>query len=900
MSNRHPPHLAPSTPHRQTHIFLDEARPTLVEPPYAIARDFAEIGAGAGFLKENVAFREAIGWRLETDQDDPGAKRFTTAGNAGIMTAGMLSVAPNHEFVETFHRDPDGSYNGSAATSGDAFLFKKVPAGGSLDQRLVADQTAVPSPSFGLAGEPMDRIVVANSPQGPYQKRFQFSVAVPATITGKSQALGTYYFKGPPSNNQSFIGLGYLAAQVLADGYMHLFEYGWNEPTGDYRWRTHYSFNLGKPATPGDVLTLYVEIIDAGRSYPYGGIAFSLENSRKKSSPKPAGFAALAFVPQNHAATAAATPGLVVWACTRAASPPTPGASPPLNLDRIRVDAPRNTRMGHQVVLPKYKASGYLVDGDFKLPFIPKVAGGPPFRVSWTGTKPPGTSITVRMFRADTNAELTAITTGDFFATFPVTEALAYYVRFDFAGDTTTTPTLTGYKVIRDGFTMLVDPGEFELEIPAEATLDGPGNVVSGTWPLAVPGSLEITQAGIDPSLAMATWECHDLVNVHDRLATRGIFTSRVETEYDPLDPDKRCILHRGYVVEPTASKPVKGSDSWASGRTFWTMTSAGMWDRLRSALSPVRFDWGGIDEEADPGPDGQKPSYKATDAVVGMLQWAGFPNSMINIPDLPLRLFFSNGTDFYVEPLANLEEMIQRIVRKYLGMRLVFCENSGTYGQWRLFAPTLPPYTPLLHFTEDRVPAGRAVHVPASYGLIGGRPVLPVKAGSQTFSQKKLEGNRIIVTASGYIGGSGGEAGRMTAMWHNFKSFNFLGLAPSHPHYPDPDHPDWCPHILEVVYVDPALFDTSSDGKWVRWALRRIASIAGHTVRTRSFEAPLALIDDPSDPVLAGKVRMPRYYDACTYNGQPFLIQSCDPFINKDGHQYARYTIEAPREDYL
>lgn len=758
----------------------------------------------------------------------------------------------------------------------------------------------------------MDRVAVGSFEALKHQRNFNFQIAQGANTHEVMGAIATFYFPGPPNLSVLYHGTGYYAIKVWGSGYGYIFEYGWSG--SDWRWFFISSFGgEGTPPT-GVVWHFNVEIIEeVSRRYPFGGfiLTTNLISGKQESPSSRQSGGSLALVPYNGPGLAQGTPnaGKFSWACLYSANSPEIGEIPD-GLDRPRADANRNSRPGIQIVRATFVEAGSLVDGDFKLPFVPVTET--PMKVSWSGTLPSGCSITSRMFRSDNNDELTPSAIGDFtneFDTIPGVDQ--YYLQFDFAGPSTTTPTLSGFQVVRDGYSVLVAPGEFELEVgPEVLTTDANGAPVTYTPAEAIPGNdgISITQPGADPSVAIATFSVNDLTRVHDRITNRARFTSRIETAYDPEDPELRCILHRGEAMAPNGFHPVNGygkgraggSDAYASGRVFWSLTSSGMWEKLNRAISPVRFDWGGPDFSADELPDGRYPSYKATDAVRGMLIWAGFPREMTAIPDLPLRLYASNGIDFYVEPLSSLADMIQRIVRKYLGMRLVFEENAGAYGKWRLLRPTLPPYTPLLHFTTEGSPSMTLPHTIASYPQIGGRPVVPVRTGTLRPFNIPLEANRITVTASGYLGGSKGSSARMTQTWHNFKSFNFLNLDESHANFPDPLHPDWCPDILEATYVDPGLYDVDGSGKWVRYALKRIAAIAGHTVRGFRFQAPLPLIDIPGDDEMTGKVRMPRYYDACTFNGTPFLVRDCNPRYTKDGHQFADFEIEAPREDYL
>lgn len=869
----------------------------MLELPFLMARRYEELGVGDGAEQSDVQYRPSIGWRLRSKQDNDGQKRMLTGAASGILGTASWTIADSHEFEDTFVQDPDGNYNAGAAAFGDAFLFKKGAAGDPLEQRLSSDQTSLPTPFPESDAVPMDRIAVSSFSQNPFLRRFTFTIQFPANSNEKDGCIGTFYFAGPSNTNVIWNGTGYHAIKIWTDGYGELFEYGWNGGVWIWRYLTRFDFQNG--LIPNGRWFLGVEIMeDSSSEYPYGGLLVTTTKAAPSTSPQP-GF--LGKTAGRGSALAHGASPQPIWACEYFNDPPIPPGPPGADLSRLRIDAPRNSRPGYQVVKHTYLESGHLTDGIFRIDSA-VIGSGAPFVVVWYGKVPTDTSITVRMFRADTGAELTGTIIGDFMTSFPCVAGIqAYRVRFDFASDGESTPTLHGYKVVRDGQFVTVDPGEFEAEVGSVADLDEE-DIPTGTgfFTKAAVADIDITQPGVDPSVAVSSFTVKDMLNVHGRLASRGVLTSRIETEYDPADPAKRCVLHRGYAIAPIGTKPPSAKrEGYGSNRTTWRITSAGVYDQLRRALSPGRFDWGAPDEDATP-VDGVRPPYKATDAIRDMLTWCGFPSSMIDIPDLPLRLFVSNGSDFYIEKLAPVDEFIQRIARKYLGMRLVFCENSGLYGKWKLLAPTTPPYTYLAHFTTDRPPAGHAPHVIESYPPIGGRPVVPVRPESINFKNIPLEGNRIIVTASGSIGGMSGDAMKMTAIWHNFKSFNFLNLAPSHQHYPDPDHPDYCPNIREIVYVDPGLWDPNADGRWVKWALRRVVSVAGHTVRTTSFVAPLVLIDDPFDPDLVGKKRILRYYDAVTYNGQPVLVRSCDPFYDKDGHQYARYTVEAPREDYL
>jgi len=703
------------TPNRRTHIKFDVAEYSLLEPAFQERRDREQIASGSQSKKEKVKLIDGVGWQLANIEDDPAKARQTTEGNQSIIDGSGLSIAPKHGFTNTWQKVPGVTYAVGVADSGDPFLQKNLDSGDALEQRLSADQTAFPGPLDAVGADylaPMDRVAVTIESDSATYKEYRFTVILNDSRPSDYGAIAGFYFNGPAGELRDWIGFGQYCLIPYTDGVLYLYERGESNNAGTLStaWKL---VNVSRWAPSGvsmsgkltiDVASLYPS--DIPLFHKKGVIRFTANcsgvqnqgsaqgnllgftrsdsSSLLKRGNKGLASSLFAVPGDKHGYESSEVPGRVK---------PAP----------IRVDHGQSARPMSQIRQLRYEASGYIADDPFSFPFYPVRQAD--IVVEFWGSQPAGTVITCKLFNADTNVEIASTSSTAWSATFPndfdapsKTGSRNYYVKFTLtSSDGSQTPVLVGYSPRRDGYTLLIEPGEFEAD-----------NLAYGGTNLARSAGCDVSIHGAeaDPSVASASFNVHDITEVLPKLKVRGELKVQIETEYDKTDASKRSVIFRGYAQEPESVRKGRGSSGYGSKLSTYSINAVSMFQRLQESLSQVRFNFNDIDPLTVGSPGGPRP-WKVTDAVRLMFGWAGFPSSMIDVPDLPLR-FWPNGTnDTMIEPLASLGDAIMLFVRQWLGMRMVWDDNAGPYGVFRVRYANRPPYNNVCHFVTDSATAG-------------------------------------------------------------------------------------------------------------------------------------------------------------------------------------------------
>ncbi len=850
------------TPGRRTHVIFDEDRPVVVEPPYTFSRVGPEIRPATIGDASNLQLIPEIGWRLGSSTYQVDQQAMTLAGYAGIQT---LELAPNHVVIPAFGQDPFGSYVG-AQPSGNGFVQKRVAKGQSYNQSLLADATAEPVPDLGAMTVLLDRVAKTIGPQPDTLRDFHFDLVINRSSHDTLKEAASIQFFGPVGNTLGprAIGTGHYSLSIHTNGALVL-----SEKLDTGRWKIRDRWRFKTISTFQKVrLTIHLTVPHANRRYPYGQVTFvcgyPASNPLHDALDGPpllerkAGFAS--DDTDFHVYT---VPGF--------------GSAPAVALGPQRININRNSRHQFQLAYAQYFPSATLLDGVEGLPFLTQ--GGDSITLSWHGELTPGSGMAGALIDATSLSELSVISSTLWSKTYQIAPGWRFYrAKFTLTSATgRESATLTGYRVTKEGRSGLSQPGAWELDCSTSPTLR----------PAAALGKIKIVGTATTPRDAHAQVLAHDLTNQIHLFANRGMIPQRIETEVDG-DPTKRCVLHRGTIYAPQGLRKVKGSQGYASGRTFWSIDSTGMWDRLERATCPFLWSWGDPDPASPVQSDGSRLPYKATDAIWYMLQWAGFPPQMLNIPDRPLRLPPALAREVVLEPYASLTDAILRIARRFLGMKLVFMENWGAFGQWTLRGRIVPTANPLVRFLETGPQAG---HVPQSLNSYPfgsrGEVQVPILAGTRKSWSKPLSFNRLVVSTT-TLAGSHRES-KMRQIWHNFQSFNFLGLPPSHPYYPSPSHPDFAGEVMDAHYVDASLDDGIGSGAWLNWLIRRLVESSGHTQLGVTFRSPLVLIHDPDQPGLRRSLVVD---DLVAVGSMPYYVRQCRPTYTKDHIQLATYDL--------
>lgn len=873
------------TPDRVSHIRFDVPDQALIQPPFSMIRMGNEIARGPDSKVFQVRYLQNIGWELEPYQVNLSFKRERSEAAGGNMlpSNGLMIVADSHVEVPLFSKPTDlngsdpGWYDANMVTQGDVFIQKRIGDGDSFEQRLSGDQT-----SFASSPDPdgdnvaMDR--VALSVENHNQAPIVFSFVAPSSFVNVPHRIAHFLFSGPAGSGKNWKGTGRYQLAFFGDGKCWLEESVRFTGESADEWLKVHSFQYA-PAYSfgGQSHRVAVRPVPAGKLYfaPYGAIMFDVKVDERSSYSAGPGLLS-ATTTKKPGRTAQSAFVLSRTQARTSEDPPATQEAP------VRVDIRRDQRVPFQVSKMVYRTSGYLIDDVFSLDFFP--AANLDLILAIIGSIPSGTSITPKLFRADTDDEVVASSSTTYSATFPLPSGVRhFYARFDFTGTEETTPILEGYQTRMDGIVQTIEPGEFEPE--------GVGIIPYGLM------SVGITGAEFDPSHESMRVSIEDLGGSFDRLNVRGRMNAQLEVEYDPEDDTKRCVIFRGHMVDNqgkvksfgTSPDPYPGS-----GRKAFELTFMGVWKRLSEALSSVRFDWHGPDPSAPVGPDGVQPPYKATDAIRTMFKWAGFPDSMLNIPDIDIRLYPSTTNDLFIEPLVNLCDYIARIARDYLAMWLSYDANAGDYGKWTLIGTPTAPYTNVAAFVTEG-PENKLAHSLASYET--DPPTAFIAKGTFDTRTRPLEANRLVVTGTGLLAGAPPELEKLTQVLYNFRSCNFFNLNEGHPSYPDPEHPDYIGYDVPLYVVDPSLQTEEA----VNLVARRVFDVACLSTRVCSFMAPLILIDHEDE---VGKKRPLRFYDPVTITHlgveSQWLVRNVNPMWDKDGFQWATYELEAPREPFL
>jgi hypothetical protein len=135
-------------------------------------------------------------------------------------------------------------------------------------------------------------------------------------------------------------------------------------------------------------------------------------------------------------------------------------------------------------------------------------------------------------------------------------------------------------------------------------------------------------------------------------------------------------------------------------------------------------------------------------------------------------------------------------------------------------------------------------------------------------------ECNILYVTGVGSPGGSLSKSGSDNSVALSQWTYNpkSAWLFDDQPVPPDPESPDYLGYALPLYYSDGGLNTPHA----VNFTLRRIYDMAAHGQLRKTFEAPLVLVQDQSDP-LAARLRPLMFGDGILFNGEQYIVDSCN-----------------------
>lgn len=866
----------------RAYLELDYQSPMMVKSTFLLGRAMQNIGnddVTNDFDTNNVIFEPGIGWILDSDGFDWGNLANLTATQPFWYTDSNTTKASGFLFSYTQHTQTltDVSYTGIASEGAPGWQ-KQVENDGSWDLQLAADESAYPKPNSSEDHTDMDRVLVVQETHYP-KDCVVYSLYIPGHIKQTSGALATLYFSGPPGWTDGFNGKGEYALKLFGSGRARLYE------TDGTNWKLRDQFQWAMSnAIFGFSYTIYV--MSNGRQHTNGDWSgnkiviksvgmFAKEKSMGQTETLVFSLTALAsqLITSKYPAHVYNVPGN-----TRTGHPVS---------GRVRIDLRRDVRAHVGLAKLKYKTSGTLYDGLFTVPFV-VTADSPVMYVEWYAIRPSGTTIDVKLYTEDgVECTGTAVIDDTYGGQkyFELVEGVSSYrLKILYTSDSNSTPVLTELRYIQDG--EYVDYPGLPTIIPEERTseLELLSTEIQNT---------NITGKTNDPTQEGFSIVVNDLDGgIKDLMNRSGMpVTLKVDIgeEYD-------VKLFQGFIEQNSGMLIGRDPNKDYGGINFWRyqLTASGEWRRLSEQLSPRRFTW--FSQE-------QTKPFTITRIVRTLLGAAGYPDSMIDVQELPIRLFATSDNEYVMEPGTPIAPFLIDLITKYLGAYLIFDENAGAYGMWRLTFRKKPPYNNLAKFFLSRPTGNKVPHLSSSYGTStsGDQTILHTFMRQGTISKwtEPPEGNVVLCVGGSGLGGnlaqSTGSAVSYKQLALNTRSYNFLKLPDTDPNYPDPTHPDFLGRIVPIEIYDVSLTTQAA----VNWMCRRVFEFSCFARTYWSFQAPLLFVTDTTDSIVTTR-RPLRFYDPVLIETsigvfEQFIITSCNPQYHKDHLMWANYEVCRP-----
>ena len=847
------------TPGRTLSVTYDVPETVLLEDAWAAGRKAAEIAPGPDGSTRVGVWQWASGcYTLFPVQKNLHLLRERTNGlvipqaNWSLLTyltAAAATAIPALVAVDQWKQDgtiPLVTYSGGVQATGDPFLTKRIQGATSY----APPSDALDLPPADTSNVVMDRCGVSTI-TFPADEAFCFRWFCPGGPHEHPDGIVSFYF-------------GQYALYLDGSGRAHL----WENPTqasGAANWLLRESWQYCLPTQVANVEHCLLAFPHKG---PHGESLIDFSGNALDVA-APAGGAASPDAPRSALGDKVYRAGPLAYF---AVPDPAPGhVTMPAP---VRYDTRRDLRVRVQISRLGYSTRGTIQDYPAALP---EQTSAQAVTVAMDARIPSTCTLTSQVKDAAAGGNFLPGTT-----TQP-------YVQFTFTGDGHSSAVLWGYTLSRPEVTATQTPGAFTGGTNRRLSLTGSSDVQQEA------GSLSVS----------------DTSAVLTRLATRGLLSCKIQTTLlDHAGATQTSTILRGYVSRPTSTKRGKLYKSGAHYPSAdWRDFNApltGMWVRLASRVQDTSFRKYWIDPAAPTDPVASTVPWKVTDAVRDLIYSCGFSSAYVNIPDLPFRLWPTHDARSDVNtvmPRTTLADVIQRMVRMYLGAYLTFDANAGADGQWTLLFAPLPnaggDYAPVFNFVT--APSDYATNV--QHRLAPHRPgVYPADTapiiGSWGWQNVPPEYNCVLVVGRAAIDASGTQ-GRICNWAYNPLSYSVPGFTPQ----PDPDHQDYLPWGCRTcIVVDMSLggagVGVQAVQRSVDWTCRRVFDYVAHGQKIARIRAPYSFVKDAA----TGNWRPLRALDPVSINGVArYVVKGVEPSIQRGVSQYATYEVIAPnRSQYI
>lgn len=842
-----------TTPYRSTKITFDTPIQSLKEDAWSETRMGGDVNrAVAGGARDdsnapNIRYWPNGAWTLEPIQERIANIHEQITYVSLTVSAPQWRLAAQVKEVNLWRSPidlPGVSADVVVAATGDPWLVRHIAAGGSYASDLVPSQ---PGPTWEVDFV-MDRMGESIE-TFPADQGFFLRWYMPGTGMHNPDYAWTFYF-------------GQYCVSIRGDGFADLWEYA-HQPDEAATWKKRATFRYclaSRISSAYHTLVIWPHFGMFGDKY----IAFS--GGQLDAGAYIAGF------PKSDINEVA--PTQYVYEINEITRNGDVDAAPEhvTSPNRIMYDVRRDLKLRLQVSRLGFHTGGTLITLPCQMPAQMSNVQNP--AAQSYATKPTGTNILADVKDSDSGSTFN-IATGD----------RKPYVEFTFTGDGTNTPVLWGFSIRRDQVTEAIAPGSF--------TGGGIRNV-------------ELITGGGDPSLVGGVVDIEDPGNLLPGLRVRGQFAVDLAVDAIISGTPQTVHLLRGYINRPRAKRKGRqyadGSPLYQGGfgtgfKSDWPSPDwhgyscplQGQWLRLARKVNGPMFRYYVQDPTQEPDSTGLIPPWKVTDVIVDVLRRVGYPDSMILIPDVAIRMWPGATTtpaEWTLQPNTDFAQLLTTLCRNYLGANLAFDDNAGTDGAWILIFGTQVGTPPVAAFTTHPPNGGYSrilPHVPGAYAA----NTFPIFDLEESYTVPP-EFNCVHVYCPVVYGITG--ALRFNAEMHNPYSYNVPGFTIT----ADPTHPDYLGEkvelkVCELGAIAPTPEETQAN---VDWTCARLFDFTCHGQILQPFLAPLAFILDS----VTLKYRPLRYQDPILVNGVDYLIKNLTPRYQSDFHQMASYEAIIPQ----